>query len=163
MPGLASACTPKFQARLGSIKPSLISTEKLRCRAVTLVITLHTACLLPHYWLFSVFFSFLSCQILAAMASTPLDSLRITFAMAPKGDKLSWTMDHDIRLVRVLMNERVAGHQAENGWKGVAWAAAEKEFGEDPPPKRTAMKCSDHWTHVCQFLFITSRAHSCVS
>jgi hypothetical protein len=58
------------------------------------------------------------------------------------------------------MNERAAGHQAENGWKGVTWAAAEKEYEEDPPPKRTATKCSDHWTHVCQFFFIACRVHS---
>ena len=153
MPSLAWACMPKFQARL-------TSTEKLCPRAVTLVITLPTACLLPSLLaLFHILFILVLSNTHCYSFYTP-DSLRITSVMAPKGDKLSWTMDHDIRLVKVLRNKRAAGHQAENGWKGVTWVAAEKEFEEDPPPKRTAMKCSAHWTHVCQFFFIASWAHS---
>jgi hypothetical protein len=64
--------------------------------------------------------------------------------MAPKctSDKVIWTDDDNARMVSALKDEKVAGHQAENGWKRVAWVAAEKVFEDNPPPKKTAAKCS---------------------
>jgi hypothetical protein len=64
-------------------------------------------------------------------------------------DKVIWTDDDDTRLVSTLKDEKVVGYQAENGWKCVAWVAAEKVFEDDPPPKKTAAKSSDYWAHVC--------------
>jgi hypothetical protein len=71
--------------------------------------------------------------------------------MAPKhnSDKVIWTDDDDARLISALKDKKMAGHQGENGWKCVAWIAAQKVFEDDPRPKKTAAKGPDHWVHVC--------------
>ncbi|KAF8056485.1 Myb/SANT-like DNA-binding domain-containing protein, partial [Lyophyllum atratum] len=58
----------------------------------------------------------------------------------------------DAVLLETLKIQKLAGAQAENGWKSTAWVAVVKALEEGglskPGNKKTAAKCSDHWGNL---------------
>ena len=69
-------------------------------------------------------------------------------APKPKKQNAVWRSCDDATLVSVLKAERDLGHQADNGWKGVAWHAAAAALVGGPGGVKTWTSCRDHWRLV---------------
>ncbi len=69
-----------------------------------------------------------------------------------------WSDSEDRTLINVLLEEKKAGNQSDNGWKKVVWMKAGTRLTDEHPGvqnKKTAAKCLEHYSKVQPLLFLS--------
>lgn len=75
--------------------------------------------------------------------------------------RATWTAADDATLLDVLKQQRLAGNQADNNWKGCVWTTAAAVLNKNLTvgASKTSKGCKDHWNLV-SFVCFTCMNHS---